>query len=95
MATWDIRSKIYNFVFPIHLYLCHMEHDGGRSKGVLLAASENTLTHTRKTSLPYRTRSGSHVGDVLLVFKSYLYQRKCHLDVPRPPTVLPNIFFVN
>jgi hypothetical protein len=40
IATWHICSKIYNFVFPIQLYLCHMERDGGRSTGVLLAASE-------------------------------------------------------
>lgn len=40
MATWHICSKIFNFVFSIHLYLCHMERFGGRSRGVLLAASE-------------------------------------------------------
>jgi hypothetical protein len=51
MATQHICSKIYNLVFPLYRYLCHMERDGGRSTGVFLAASE-VQPHSNEKNKP-------------------------------------------
>jgi len=60
--------EIYTFVFPIYLYLCHMERFGGRSRGVLRAASEEQ-PHSYEKNRRFLTEpaQGSHAGDVLEV----------------------------